>query len=298
MTQPLNMYGAVDLSALKNSPPAPAAANGGEGFVRDVTDASFPAIMETSRVVPVVVDLWAEWCQPCKTLGPILEKLAAEYGGRFILAKIDVDANPQVAGAFQVQSIPTVIGLVGGQPVPLFQGAYPESQIRQVLDQLLEVAAANGVTGTVSAAPAGGAEEEPAEPPLPPLHAEGLQKFEAGDFEGAEEAFIAALKENPADSEAKSALSRIALWRRLEGTDPATLIGAAVDGDLDSQLAAADAEFGSMDLAAAFGRLLTLVRAGGDLREPARTRLLEFFEMIGPHPEVNAARRALASALY
>ena len=121
---------------------------------------------------------------------------------------------------------------------------------------------------------------------------------EAGDFEGAEEAFIAALKENPADSEAKSALSRIALWRRLEGTDPATLIGAAVDGDLDSQLAAADAEFGSMDLAAAFGRLLTLVRAGGDLREPARTRLLEFFEMIGPHPEVNAARRALASALY
>ena len=80
MTQPLNMYGAVDLSALKNPPPAPAAANGGEGFVRDVTDASFPAIMETSRVVPVVVDLWAEWCQPCKTLGPILEKLAAEYG--------------------------------------------------------------------------------------------------------------------------------------------------------------------------------------------------------------------------
>lgn len=289
------MYGAVDLSALKA--PAPAAApTATGGFVLNVTDATFQALVETSREVPVVIDLWAEWCQPCKTLGPILEKLAAEFGGRFLLAKIDVDASPQIAQAFQVQSIPTVIGLLGGQPVPLFQGAYPEAQIRQVLDQLLQVAAANGVTGTL--APAGEAAAEDVEPALPPLHAEGLAALEKGDFDAAEAAYRAAIKENPADAEAKSALTQVALWRRLDGKDPVDLVRDAVPGDLESQLAAADAEFASMLLDKAFGRLLELVRQGGDAREPARARLIEFFDMIGSHPEVTSARRALASALY
>lgn len=288
------MYGAVDLSALKE-PAAPSSAGQPGSFVQDVTDATFTAVMETSKSVPVVIDLWAEWCQPCKTLGPILEKLAAEYAGRFLLAKVDVDANPQIAQAFQVQSIPMVVGLVGAQPVPLFQGAYPEAQIRQVLDQLLQVAAQNGVTGTLSAAPA---EAEPAEPELPPLHAEGLAALERGDFQAAEDAYRAAIKENPGDTEAASALKQVELWRRLEGKDPVELVKAAVDGDLESQLAAADAEFASMMLDKAFARLLGIVRAGGEDREPARARLIEFFDMIGSHPEVTKARRELASALY
>lgn len=296
MTEPLSMYGAVDLSALK-APAAPAGPPAAGGVVQSVTDATFTALMETSRTVPVVIDLWAEWCQPCKTLGPILEKLAAEYGGRFLLAKIDVDANPQIAQAFQVQSIPMVVGLLAGQPVPLFQGAYPEAQIRQVLDQLLQVAASNGVTGTVSAEP-GDVSEEPAEPPMPPLHAEGLAALEKGDFDAAEAAYRAALKENPGDVEAKNALTQVELWRRLDGKDPVELVTAAKEGDLASQLAAADAEFASMLLDKAFGRLLALVRAGGESREPARERLIEFFDMIGSHPEVTKARRELASALY
>lgn len=295
MTQPLSMYGAVDLSALKAPSPAAAPAGGG-GFVLNVTDATFQALVETSREVPVVIDLWAEWCQPCKTLGPILEKLAAEYAGRFLLAKIDVDSSPQIAQAFQVQSIPTVIGLLAGQPVPLFQGAYPEAQIRQVVDQLLQVAAANGVTGTLAAADTGEAED--AEPELPPLHAEGLAALEKGDFDAAEAAYRAAVKENPGDTEAKSALKQVELWRRLEGKDPVALVQAAQPGDLESQLAAADAEFASMLLDKAFARLLALVRQGGDLREPARARLIEFFDMVGSHPEVTTARRELASALY
>ncbi|HHW82843.1 MAG TPA: tetratricopeptide repeat protein [Actinomycetales bacterium] len=296
MTQPIR--GAVDLSALKSAQTAPTTPAAG-GVVVDVTDATFSQVVQQSTTVPVVVDLWAEWCQPCKTLGPILEKLAAEYGGRFLLAKVDVDANPQVASAFQVQSIPTVVALLAGQPVPLFQGAYPESQIRQVLDQLLQVAAQNGITGTVAPTDANAAPEEPAEPELPPHHAAGLAAIEAGDYDTAEAEYTAAVKENPGDSEAKAALLQVAWMRRLqEIDDPAAAIANAVPGDLDSQLTAADAELASNNISAAFERLLTLVREGGDNREPARVRLVEYFDILGTAPEVTAARRALASALY
>ena len=288
----LNVHGAVDLSAL--TPRKPAATRAPSGVVVDVTDATFEELVQRSRTVPVVVDLWASWCQPCKTLGPILEKLAAEYGGRFQLAKIDVDSNPQVAAAFQVQSIPTVVALLGGQAVPLFQGAYPEAQIRQILDQLLTVAAQNGVTGTI-----GGAESEPeAEPDLPPLHAAGQAAIEAGDWAAAEEAYRKALKENPADADAKAALAQVQLFGRLEGTDLDEAIAAARDGDLASQLRAADAEMASGRPAAAFDRLIAVVRSGGENREPARARLVEYFDVVGSSDEVAAARRKLASALY
>lgn len=288
----LNMHGAVDLAALSPRTPAPTRAP--NGVVVDVTDETFQALLQRSTSVPVVVDLWASWCQPCKTLGPILEKLAAEYAGRFQLAKVDVDANPQVAAAFQVQSIPTVVALLGGQAVPLFQGAYPEAQIRQILDQLLTVAAQNGVTGTV-----GGGEAEPEpEPELPPLHAAGQAAIEAGDWEAAEGAYRRALLENPADAEARAALVQVQLLSRLDGLDLAAAIAGATEGDLDSQLVAADAELAAGRPDAAFERLLAVVRAGGDGREPARARLVEYFEVIGPSDEVAAARRKLASALY
>ena len=142
--------GAVDLSGLAaRSRPAGAAGNGAvASVVVDVTDATFEAeVLTRSLTVPVLIDLWAEWCGPCKQLSPILEKLAREYDGRILLAKVDVDANPQLSAAFQVQSIPSVFAVVKGQPVPLFQGAIPEPQVRQVIDQLLEVAATNGVSG-------------------------------------------------------------------------------------------------------------------------------------------------------
>ncbi len=287
----------MDLGALRT--PATAPSTGGApapaGVVVDVTDETFPAIIEQSATVPVVVDLWADWCQPCKTLSPILEKLAAEYGGRWLLAKVDVDANPQTAAAFQVQSIPTVVAIIAGQAVPLFQGAYPESQIRQILDQLLEVAAQNGVSGTVSTE---SADTGPAEPQLPPHHAAGLAAIEAGDLDTAEAEYKAAIKENPGDSEAKSALLQVGWMRRLEGMDPAVATATAREADLESQLRAADAELATGRMAAAFERLLRLVRAGGDLREPARVRLVEYFDIIGSAPEVNQARRALANALY
>jgi putative thioredoxin len=103
----------------------------------DVTDATFEtAVIERSKEVPVVVDLWAEWCGPCRTLGPILEKVIGETEGRVELAKVDVDSNPQVAGAFRVQSIPAVYALSGGQVVDHFIGALPETAVREFVDRL------------------------------------------------------------------------------------------------------------------------------------------------------------------
>jgi putative thioredoxin len=104
----------------------------------DVTDATFSsAVIERSSTVPVVVDLWAQWCGPCKTLGPILEKVIAETDGKVELAKVDVDSNPQIAQAFRVQSIPAVFAMVDGRPVDQFLGALPEDQVRAFVAKLL-----------------------------------------------------------------------------------------------------------------------------------------------------------------
>ena len=153
MQQPrdFSLHGAVDLGARKAaaeraqraSQAASQAGSPGEsgpdsGHVFDVTEATFETdVLERSRTVPVVMDLWAEWCGPCKQLSPILEKLAAEANGDWVLAKVDVDANPQLSAALQVQSIPMVVAVVGGQLVPGFLGALPEAQVRQWLGQVL-----------------------------------------------------------------------------------------------------------------------------------------------------------------
>src|SRR5699024_1420911 len=126
-------------------------------------------------------DLWADWCGPCKQLSPIIEKVARELQGRVVLAKVDVDQNPQIQQAFQAQSIPMVVAIVGGRPVPLFNGAVPEEQVRSVFGQLLEVAAQAGVTGSVAVAEGGEPAEEPEEPSLPPLHQEAYDAIQRGD---------------------------------------------------------------------------------------------------------------------
>src|SRR5690606_5995226 len=132
-----------------------------------------------------VVDLWAEWCGPCKQLSPVIERVVRELAGRVVLAKVDVDANPQLQQAFRAQSIPMVVALLQGQPVPMFTGAVPEEQVRQVFDQLLQLAAQNGVTGTVQPDAAEDVPAEPEEQPLPPLHAEAYAAIEAGDYDRA-----------------------------------------------------------------------------------------------------------------
>ncbi|MGB3376678.1 MAG: tetratricopeptide repeat protein [Microbacterium sp.] len=308
------LRGAVDLSSLRGSTaqqPAAAAdaapASSGGGVVVDVTDASFGEILELSRSVPVVVDLWAEWCGPCKTLSPIIEKVTREQQGRVVLAKVDVDANPQIAQAFRAQSIPLVVALIGGQPVPMFTGAVPEEQVREVFTKLLEVAAQNGVTGSVPVEDADGAvdaaeAEEPEEAPMPPLHAEAYAAIEAGDYARAITAYERALAENPRDADAKAGLGQVRLLNRVQGLDlqQVRAEAAAAPLDVEAQFRVADLDLAGGHVEDVFGRLLELFGAVEDgQRASVRERLVELFELIGAaDPRVVTARTRLASLLF
>jgi putative thioredoxin len=302
------LRGAVDLSALRNRPAAPAdgaapaPAGAVPSLVMDVTDATFGGVLELSRTVPVVVDLWAEWCEPCKQLSPILERVVRELDGRVVLAKVDVDANPQLAQSFRAQSIPMVVALVAGQAVPLFTGAVPEQQVREVFAQLLQLAAQNGVGGRVEASGEEPAEEAPEEPQLPPLHAEAFAAIEEGDYARAQRAYEQALAENPRDEDARAGLGQVRLLARLQDADAAAVRAAAAEGptDIPAQLAVADLDLSGGHIDDAFDRLLELFAAlPSDQRGPVRERLLELFGVVGDaDPRVLAARRRLASLLF
>ncbi|MCB9413590.1 MAG: tetratricopeptide repeat protein [Actinobacteria bacterium] len=307
------LRGAVDLGALAQArqaqQQAASGAPGGAGtgaYVKNVTVADFEVeVIQQSLTVPVVLDLWASWCGPCKQLTPVLESLAAEYDGRFVLAKVDVDAEQQIAAAFQVQSIPSVFAVVKGQPIPLFQGALPAPQVRQYLDELLRVAAENGVTGRAVADVPAAAAEEPAEPvddPTDALFDAAGEALVAGDWDAATAAYQQVLAANPGDPDAQAGLTLVALQRRIDGIDPVAAVAAADADPADVQAAvvAADVELVNGDPAAAYARLVTAVsRASGDDRDAARARLLELFELAPPDdPEVAKARRALAAALF
>lgn len=271
-------------------------------LVLDVTDQTFEQIAQLSAVVPVVFDLWAEWCGPCKSLSPIIEKVTRDLAGRLVLAKVDVDANPGLARAFNAQSIPTVVALIGGKPVPLFQGALPEQQVREFFEKLLELAAQNGVNGRVNTPEnADGAEHN--EPPVPPAHAEAIAALEQGDYARAVAEYEQVLLKSPADHEARSALVQAKLLARLQGKQADTLRASAAEHphDIEAQFAVADLDISGGHVEDAFVRLLELYAGQSDdtARTSIRERLLELFEVVGSSdPRVNKARTQLANLLY
>ncbi|MFG3284802.1 tetratricopeptide repeat protein [Streptomyces sp. NPDC048111] len=317
----MSMSGVVDLAAVKaageakskaEQARAEAARQGGvpavapSALVIDVDEASFERdVLTRSSEVPVVIDFWAEWCEPCKQLGPLLERLAVEYNGRFLLAKIDVDANQMLMQQFGIQGIPAVFAVVAGQALPLFQGAAPEAQIRETLDQLVQVAEERfGLTGIAvdpdASAPA-------ADAPLPAGPYDALLEaavvaLDSGDLPGAVQAYKNVLSDDPGNPEAKLGLAQAELLQRVQSLDPAQVRKDAAEkpADAAAQIAAADLDLVGGHVEDAFGRLVeTVRRTFGDDRDAARVRLLELFEVIGgDDPRVTAARTALARVLF
>lgn len=312
----LNLRGAVDLSSLKQRPAPPAPNNaaaagappvqqsdGGPALRVDVTEANFQSLVELSAQVPVVFTLWAAYSPESSGLLNVLERIIQSYGGRLVLAAADIEAFPQLAQAFQVQAVPTAVAVLKGQPVPLFQGGADEQQIRPLLDELLTVAAANGVTGNVGGG--AGTSEEPAPAPLPPLHQKAFDAIEAGDYAAAAAAYRQALAEMPADAEAKAGLAQVELMERLQslsGPEGEALRQLAADepDNLTAQLGVADLDLAGGHVEDALNRVVAFIgRNFGPERETARVRLLELFEVVGTTDErVGKARQALARVLF
>lgn len=314
---PLNLRGAVDLSSLKRpaatsgaqpgsaagAPPAaqPGGQAGGPELKVNVTEANFQQLVELSAQVPVVFALWASYSPESERMLETLERVVAGYGGRLVLGAADIEAFPQLAQAFQVQAVPTAVAVLKGQPVPLFQGAADEQQVHSLFEELLKVAAANGVTGSLG----GGAAAEQAPPPLPPLHQAAFDAIEAGDYPAAAEAYRQALKEMPSDHDAKAGLAQVELMARLQSLsaqdgDALRTRAANEQENLEAQLGVADLDIAGGHVDDALNRLVAFIgRNFGPEREAARVRLLELFDVVGAADErVAKARQALARVLF
>lgn len=298
------LAGAVDLSGLKQQAEqsgsggaggAGAAAPGGTG-ITEITETNFEAeVLLRSNQVPVVVLLWSPRSAACVQLADTLAGLAQadnkDDTGKWSLATVNVDTTPRVAQVFGVEAVPTVVALAGGQPIFSFQGVQPPDQLRRWLDSLL----------SATAGKLGGVTDSGQEAQVDPVLAQAREQLEAGDFTAARSSYQALLDADPQHGEAGAALRQIDFLQRATAHRPdAIVVADAAPDDVDAAFAAADVQIVNRDVAAAFDRLIALVRrTSGDTRTSVRTRLVELFDLFDPaDPDVVAARRNLASALY
>ncbi|MGC4771142.1 tetratricopeptide repeat protein [Micromonospora sp. DT44] len=301
ITSSIFTRGAVDLSTLRGPAPAstrpgtppqggpsagtPGAPTADNASIVDVTEATIQsAVLEQSMALPVIVFFGAAGFPESDEFAPVLERLAAEGGGAWVLARVDAQENPRIAQMFRVQGIPTVYAVVGGQPIDAFSGVVPEAQLRQWIQAVLK---AGGVTVA-----------EPEDPRLD----EADDALMSGDLDAAEQAYRKILADAPADAAATAGLAQVGVARRVAGADPAAALAAAESApdDVAAQLLAADIEVLSGLAEQAYARLVGLVRrTSGEDRETVRQHLVSLFSIAGPDdPAVASARRALASALF
>lgn len=285
---PADSHGAVDLSARSSAPTAPeaSASAAGEGLhiplITSTDEENFQDVMSTSQAVPVIMVMWSPRSLESKPTLAMLEEITRENAGAFQLVEVDIDKAPAIAQAFQIQGVPTVVALVGGRPVPLFQGAAAKEQVLPIVTQVLEAAAQMGITARIAVA----AEDTVA--PTPPEHEAPLAAEDAGNLDEAIAGWEKVIELNPRDEAAKSHLSRVRFAARAYG-----------EQNTDDPAARADALFAAGDAAGAFDVLLDLLAATKDdeERDALRLRLLDLFRVAGSSPEVSKARTRLAMLL-
>lgn len=289
----MSLTGGYDLSKLKKTEPE---LNAGEtvtvpSLVLDATESSLREVLGLSAQVPVIVEFHADSVK-LLDLSPRLKAVCEARGGAFVLVRIDAQQEQRVAQAFAVKGAPTVLAVIKGQPVPLFEGDQDQLAIEQVVDRVLEVAKENGVNAKAVVG------EKHAEEPLPVLHQQAFDAISAGDFDSAIQAYEQALRENPRDDLATSGLAQVRLLQRTIADHPVMNLSDAPT-ELSELLLWADFKLSEGNVGAAFGALLDAFAEADERREPIRKHLLELFAVVEPtRPELLAARRRLASLLY
>jgi putative thioredoxin len=278
----------------------------------DTTSAAFERdVLERSKSVPVLVDFWAPWCAPCRALKPILEQLAVEYDGKFALAKLNTDENPEVATRYGVRGIPNVKAFVDGVLADEFTGALPESGVRGFLDGLVptegerlrRAAAAALARGEPAAAEALLREAIALDPAGAAAHVDLAALLVAEDDHAGAEAALAAVPEEGRDERATALAAKVALWKRGQSLPDVTVLKAAIDArpdDLDARLGYAERLAADGRFRPALDELIEVVRRDrGARRERARKAVLALFGVAADQPDlVGEYRRKLAAVLY
>ena len=286
MSLPPNFGQAFDLSSLTKPKVDPATPLPGiEVSVENLSS----DILPLSLVRPVIVVMWSPRSTESADMVKVLGKLEVDYKEAFALARVDIEAHPQVAQAFQTKSIPYAVAIIAEQMVPLFEQSYPEAQVRMVIDKVLTLASEQGI----------------GQAPVEQMEAEEIEAMEAlevGNYLAAEAAYKKWLNRKPAENLAKLGLAQTQLLMRTEGLELDTVISESTKNpsDIALQLKAADIEIVNGGVEAAFTRLLHAIRAtSGDDRAKVKDHLLTLFALVDPSdPRLVAARKELASALF